>query len=465
MKISKKNVITASLAVTLAAAVVLGGGTYAYLQSSTGDTVNTFNTNKVMVELQETTGNTYNIVPGTSQDKDPTVTVENTVDAYVYVEVTDNTQELVDYEIAEGWTPLDGYERVYYRTVAAGASEKSFSVLAGDKVYYSAELENSDMLDENGALKTGIELTFKAYAIQKAPFNDPADAWKQVPAEVATQEELAAAFAAGKNVALTAPIAINDVLSIPEGESVVLDMSGQTITSAMVKAEGADGTDRPIVNYGTLIVTGNGTIDTTAANGFGAIRNYGDLTIENGTFKGDDQANGSAIDTQSGATTVINGGTYYATAAIMNRAGGTIIINDGDFEGVSNDNEGYGNGIWAYAVQNYGDMTINGGTVHGSMNGGIASNQGTVTINDGYFSVEAPPSGRTQSFYVLVTNTETNGQFIINGGTFEQKNGTDRLLGGFNGMPSWDAKQDLEANGYTVNGGKFILNGTEVTIG
>ena len=282
---------------------------------------------------------------------------------------------------------------------------------------------------------------------------------------VTTAEELEEAFEQGGIVALANDIEISSVLSIPEGSAVVLDLNEKTITSTVAKAEDANGSSRPIENYGTLTVIGNGVIDTSAANGFGAIRNYGELTIESGTFKGDDQANGSAIDTQSGGNTVINGGTFYATAAIMNRAGGTTVINDGDFEGVSNDNEGYTNGVWSYAIQNYGDMTINGGNLHGSMNGGIAGNQGTVTINDGYFSVEAPPSGMRQSFYVLVSNPSSNGKFVINGGIFEQKNGTDRLLGGYTGMPSWSATSDLAANGYTINGGTFIHNGTTVDIG
>ena len=101
--------------------MVLGGGTYAYLQGTTDDVVNNFNTNKVLVDLSETTGSDYNIIPGTEQSKDPTITVNNTVPSYVYAIVTDNTDGLVDYTIAEGWTELEGWNvgatKVYYRTV------------------------------------------------------------------------------------------------------------------------------------------------------------------------------------------------------------------------------------------------------------------------------------------------------------------------------------------------------------
>ena len=65
--------------------MIIGGGTYAYYQDVSEEKVNTFNANQVTVDLQETTGDEYNIIPGTSQKKDPKVTVNNTVDAYVFV--------------------------------------------------------------------------------------------------------------------------------------------------------------------------------------------------------------------------------------------------------------------------------------------------------------------------------------------------------------------------------------------
>ncbi len=54
MKFSKKSILSTSLAVTLAAATIIGGGTYAYLHDSTEDVVNSFKANQVTVELTET---------------------------------------------------------------------------------------------------------------------------------------------------------------------------------------------------------------------------------------------------------------------------------------------------------------------------------------------------------------------------------------------------------------------------
>ena len=64
MDVKKKKMMTTALAVALAVLLLIGGGTFAYLQSSTEDVANKFNANKVMVDLAETTGSDYDIVPG-----------------------------------------------------------------------------------------------------------------------------------------------------------------------------------------------------------------------------------------------------------------------------------------------------------------------------------------------------------------------------------------------------------------
>ena len=102
-------------------------------------------------------------------------------------------------------------------------------------------------------------------------------------------------------------------------------------------------------------------------------------------------------------------------------------------------------------------MTIHGGTLYGAMNGGIASEEfGETTITGGNFSVTG-----AKSYYVLVTGAL--GKITITGGTFTKNGGNGGLLGGFSGMPSWDASGDLENNGYYINGGTFVQNGETVT--
>lgn len=209
MKLNKKNIITGGVAVSLAAMMLIGGGTFAYLKDNADPVTNNFKTNLVTVSLDETTGNDYDIIPGTEQSKDPKVTVNNTVDAYVFVTITDATDGLVGFQIADGWTKLDGHDNVYYREVSADADVKEFPVLKDNKVTYDKAIENSDMM-ENGDLKAGVALTFDAAAIQKDPFASATDAYAAKDAVVVkSDEDLDAAIEAGEPVVLAADVEID----------------------------------------------------------------------------------------------------------------------------------------------------------------------------------------------------------------------------------------------------------------
>ena len=171
----------------IVALLLVGGSAWAYLHSSSSYVVNVFAVNGLEVQIRETTGSDYDIIPGTDQDKDPFVTVENTEDVYVYVLVDDKTQGLVSYEIADGWQELDSRDveavkqtqRVYYREVNAPDANKKFSVLQGNKVHYASSIENDDMVNSDGSLKDDLQLNFKAHAAQTAGFADAKDAFLQ----------------------------------------------------------------------------------------------------------------------------------------------------------------------------------------------------------------------------------------------------------------------------------------------
>ena len=249
-----KKVLTSVLAVVLAFAMLIGGGTYAYLQSSTEDVKNSFATNSVEVKLAETTGDKYNIVPGTEQAKDPKVTVKNTVDAYVYVEVKDNTQGLITYAIADGWAKLDGYDNIYYREVLEDADVKEFSVLAGDKVSYSKDLTNEDMKG-----KYGVSLTFNATASQKEPWNNPSLAYAGADILATNTTELKNSLSEAKDgevIALSNKFEWTEQIVMPTGKSVVIDGNGQTIeakgNSAIYVPTGAKATIKDVVFSSTV---------------------------------------------------------------------------------------------------------------------------------------------------------------------------------------------------------------------
>lgn len=229
----RKKLMTTVIAGSMAASIVIGGGTFAYLQSQTDDVVNEFKTEQVKVEISESPHDPYDIIPGTEQDKDPSVTVKNTVEAFVFLNVTDNTYGLVTYEIDDTWKKLDGYENVYYKKVpaAADANGTTLKVLKDDKVSYDKDLINEDMLDENGDLRTDVALSFNAFAIQARPFTDQTD-----PEDPTTAPPEAEAAAAAYNQA--APISTQEELNnaltnAAEGDTIMISEGTFTLPSDM----------------------------------------------------------------------------------------------------------------------------------------------------------------------------------------------------------------------------------------
>lgn len=280
--------------------------------------------------------------------------------------------------------------------------------------------------------------------------------------EVDSFDDLSAAISVAENgvattIRLTAGFTVANEINIPSGTNIVLDLNGQKIESTV------DG--YTLVNNGTLTIndeTNNGIVcntSTAAATNktHFILRNYGTMTINGGTF-GD-------TDTDRANDNTANWG-----AAIINLAG-TCTINGGYFTCGDNYWSAEPAGAnYSYAIRNSDQtatMLFKGGTVYGKMNGGIAADSGVITIDDGNFSVSG-----TTSYYVLVTKMSNGGKIVVNGGTFtknnysnDKKNGG--LVGGFSGMPSWDAAESLETlekNGFTITGGTFAMNDESVNL-
>ena len=168
----KKKIVSVCLVVCLLATAIIGT-TLAYFTDKTEAVTNTFTVGNVDIELAENTGNNYKMIPGTTLDKDPKVTVKGgSEDCYVFVKVeeTDLT-DYITYEIAEGWTKLDGTGNVYYREAENNAEDITWSVLAGDEVAVKNTVADIAEGDDP-------TLSFTAYAIQMASFEgNPAAAW------------------------------------------------------------------------------------------------------------------------------------------------------------------------------------------------------------------------------------------------------------------------------------------------
>lgn len=180
----KKAAITVvALALVLCFAI---GGTFAWLVDTSDEVVNTFTYGDIDIDLTETTGEEYKMIPGNDIQKDPTVTVKKDSEAcWLFVKVikSDNYDTYLDnYTIAEGWTPLDGVEGVYYREVDAETAKagEEYAVLNENKVTVLERVTKTDMEAIKTNPSTKPILTFTAYAVQKDGFETAADAWTAI---------------------------------------------------------------------------------------------------------------------------------------------------------------------------------------------------------------------------------------------------------------------------------------------
>ena len=243
------------------------------------------------------------------------------------------------------------------------------------------------------------------------------------------------------------------IATLAAGKKVSLDMNGKSITVA------PDFSGMPIVNNGDLTIYGNGVIDSSASanGGYGAVNNYGTLTIQDGTYRGAKDADGSVIrNTGSGAELIIEDGVFEdATCAIFNE--GSVTINGGTFSGTTCSQ--CNSKIWSYTIRNNTadcKMVINGGTFTG-VQGAVSSSVGYLEINGGTFKTLkcAQNLSHTATFYALYAAGEVGKvKCVINDGYFETEGRYTAVLIG-NDNTGGDGGINEKATGI-INGGTFV---------
>ena len=185
------------LALVLALALlVIGvvGGTLAWLTAKSDTVTNTFTTSDIKVELKETTGTQYKMIPGYELTKDPKATVlAGSEECYLFVKLEKSTSfdSYLTYTVADGWTQLtvdkDGKEitdLVYYRKVVTADIGTAYSVLAGDQVTVLGTVTKEMMNNIDNGTTVKPTLTVTAYASQfyksaGVEFT-PAEAWANI---------------------------------------------------------------------------------------------------------------------------------------------------------------------------------------------------------------------------------------------------------------------------------------------
>lgn len=172
--------------------VGIGAGTLAWLTDKTETITNTFTTSDIDIALSETTGTEYQMIPGYTLAKNPTVTVtKGSEDCYLFVklEKSSDFDTYMTYEIADDWKWLtkDKDENtitdlIYYREVEKSDSDQDFAVLKDNKVTVkeSVTKELMNALSES----TYPTLSITAYASQFHKNADTtftaAEAWANV---------------------------------------------------------------------------------------------------------------------------------------------------------------------------------------------------------------------------------------------------------------------------------------------
>ena len=242
----------------------------------------------------------------------------------------------------------------------------------------------------------------------------------------------------GATIKLNGDVEATEVIVIPEGLEVTLDLNGFAITVP----ETTGNHTYALNNKGVL------TVKDSAGTGFisarGIYNGYNGNTdetvagakmiIESGKFIALDSNGGAAI--FNCAELVVNGGIFAGYVAINNRLCGVTTINNMTVTECETNT--------SYAIQNNGGyMTVNYAEVYGNF-GAIGNYIGTTVINDGIYL----PTGRAAStcHVVYVANAAN---VTINGGTFKMNYPEDAVPDSGSAVANyWNAA-------LTINGGTF----------
>lgn len=180
------------------------GGSLAWLMDTSNTVTNTFTVGDIDIVLKEHSlvngvlsgkeveaniEDTYKILPGTTQPKDPFVRFTKESEAcwlFVKIDEENNTvagknYKYVTYTVDSAWKSVEGTTNVYYIDLTNGGlvnARTEKNILADLQVSYSSELTKEDLnsvTDNNEP-----QLIFTAYAVQKEAANDAAAAWNLV---------------------------------------------------------------------------------------------------------------------------------------------------------------------------------------------------------------------------------------------------------------------------------------------
>lgn len=174
-----KKKLLIMLIVTICTVAVSVGATLAYLSAISATLDNAFTIGSVEIELKETTGDSYALIPGATVKKDPRVVVKGgSEDNFLFVklEKANGLDDYIVYTLAEGWTPLGGEAGVYYRKLVRTGWDMEYEILQDGCFTVKDTLTKEKMQ----AISANPTLTITAYAVQSYGMDTVVDAWQEV---------------------------------------------------------------------------------------------------------------------------------------------------------------------------------------------------------------------------------------------------------------------------------------------
>lgn len=176
-----------------------------------------------------------------------------------------------------------------------------------------------------------------------------------------------------KFLSYVAPNAMTNTLTIPEGVTVTVDLTGKQVAG--------EDAEKKIINHGNLTLIDSGTGSTLSI----PIENYGTLNANGGTVTGEVTNKGTITTTGEKATQFSGGVTNESDGKIENGTfSGEVTnngaINDGTFSGKVTNNGTIGNGNFTGAVTNEKAGVISGGKFDESK---LTNNGGTLPPKPG----------------------------------------------------------------------------------
>lgn len=162
------------------------GGTLAWLTAKSAVVTNTFAPSNIKIELKETTGENYKMIPGYTITKDPKATVlagSEECWLFVKIEKSANFNQYLTYEPANGWDPVAEETNVYARKVTTAEIGTAYSVLLNNQVTVKDGVDETMMNSLTAANYPTLTITAYASQLHKSAGVEftAAEAWANAP--------------------------------------------------------------------------------------------------------------------------------------------------------------------------------------------------------------------------------------------------------------------------------------------